>query len=252
MKKNKEARGRKVLQWLMAPLVPLVIVAGYFWPYLGFIAIGFMLLMFILVWFRGRFYCGWICPMGAFHERILARVSLKKPMLPLFRKTWFKWLVLTLMLGLLTARLIMSGGDPEVIAAIFVMMWTISTGFAVALGLVWKPRSWCSFCPMGTVQGLLAPRVRRIHVAAACRQCGLCRKVCPLEIYPGAYREEGVVSDPTCLRCLNCVAVCPQGALSLRPEENRRPEGESCSAPACGAGDSASAPACGSGEKGKR
>lgn len=237
--KQKEARGRKALQWIMAPLVPLVIVAGYYWPYLGYLAIGFMLLMFVLVRFRGRFYCGWICPMGGFHDRVLAKLSRKRAMLPLFKRAWFKWLVFALMLGLLTARLIMSGGDPEIIGATFVMMWTISTGFAVALGWVWKPRSWCAFCPMGTMQGLLAPRVGRIHVSQKCRQCGLCRKVCPVEIDPGSFREAGVVTDKDCLRCLNCVAVCPHQALSLRPEGG-------------GAGDACSAAACRSGAEGKR
>jgi ferredoxin-type protein NapH len=218
MKKSKEAPGHRVLHWIMAPLVPLVIVAGNIWPYLGFIAIGFMLLLFALVRFRGRFYCGWICPMGAFQERVLAKVSLKRPMLPLFKKAWFKWLVLVLMLGLLTGRLIMSEGDPEAIGATFVMMWTLSTGFAVALGLVWRPRSWCSFCPMGTMQGVLAPKVHRIHVSAACRQCGLCRKACPVEIDPGSFKEQGVVPGKDCMRCLNCVAACPHKALSLHPE----------------------------------
>lgn len=217
MKKSKEAPGRRTLQWIMAPLVPLVIIAGIFWPYLGYLAIGFMLLLFALVRFRGRYYCGWICPMGAFQERLLAKVSLKRPMLPLFRKSWFKGLVFALMLGLLTARLIMSEGDPETIGAIFVMMWTLSTGFAVALGLVWKPRSWCSFCPMGTMQGLLAPKVRRVHVSADCRQCGLCQKACPVEINPGSFKAQGVVPGQDCLRCMNCSALCPQKALSLKP-----------------------------------
>jgi len=232
MKKNKEAPGRLVLHWIMAPLVPLVIFVGYFWPYLGFIAIAFMLLLFAMVWFRGRFYCGWICPMGAFQERVLAKVSLKKPMLPLFKKTWFKWLVFVLMLGLLTLRLIMSEGDPEAIGATFVMMWTLSTGFAVALGLVWMPRSWCSFCPMGTVQGLLAPKVHRVQVSDTCRQCGLCQKACPVEINPGSFKTQGVVPGKDCIRCLNCTEVCPQKALSLQPKRT-------LSVPQCQKGSSA-------------
>lgn len=234
MKRNKEAPGRRVLQWTMAPLVPLVIVAGYFWPYLGYIAIGFMALLFALVRFRGRYYCGWICPLGAFYDRVLAPVSRKRPMLPLFKQAWFKWLVFGLMLGLLTARLFMSGGDPEIVGATFVMMWTISTGFAVALGLVWKPRSWCSFCPMGTMQGLLAPKVQRIRVSEKCRQCGLCQKACPVEINPGSFRDEGVVTDKDCLRCQNCVAVCPHKALSLESGGPDSPGESPCAGSACG------------------
>ncbi|HSR36517.1 MAG TPA: 4Fe-4S binding protein, partial [Desulfurivibrionaceae bacterium] len=123
MKPMKEANGRRVLQWLMAPLVPLVIIGGYYWPYLGYVAITLLTIMFIQVWFRGRYYCGWICAMGGFYERVLAKVSLKKPMLPLFKTAWFKWLVFTLTMGLLLSRLIMSEGDLEKIGGVFVMMW---------------------------------------------------------------------------------------------------------------------------------
>lgn len=218
MKKVREAKGRKVLQWFMAPLAPLVIVGGYRWPYLGYIAIAFMLLMFIMVWFRGRYYCGWLCAMGAFHERILARISLNRKMLPLFTTSWFKWLVFTLMMALLLSRLIMSGGDPEQIGAVFVMMWTISTGLAIGLGLIWKPRSWCSFCPMATMQAIMAPKVYRIEVSDACKQCGLCQRVCPIETYPGAFKAAGAVDGALCMRCMNCVESCSKKALTLGKE----------------------------------
>jgi len=210
----KEAKGRKTLQWLMAPAVPLVVVGGWFWPYLGYVAIALMGVMFAQVWFRGRFYCGWICAMGAFFERILARVSLQKPMLPLFKAMWFKWLVFTLMMGLLLARLFLSGGDPEQLGAIFVMMWTLSTGFAIALGLIWKPRSWCSLCPMGIMQGILAPATYRIKVADSCKQCGLCARSCPIETYPGAFKGD-FVKSADCMRCFNCIENCPRKALTV-------------------------------------
>lgn len=218
MKKSKEAPGRWVLSWILASLVPLVIVGGYFWPYLGYLAIGFLAILLALVRFRGRYYCGWICPMGAFMERVLAKVSRRRPMLPLFKARWFKGLVLVLMLGLLASRLILSGGDPKAIGAAFVMMWTLSTGLAVALGLIWKPRSWCSFCPMGTVQGWLAPKKRRVRVSEACRRCGLCKKACPVEIDAGAFKDRGVVPGEVCLRCEKCVALCPRKALFLEGE----------------------------------
>lgn len=214
MKPMKEANGRRVLQWLMAPLVPLVIIGGYYWPYLGYVAITLLTIMFIQVWFRGRYYCGWICAMGGFYERVLAKVSLKKPMLPLFKTAWFKWLVFTLMMGLLLSRLIMSEGDLEKIGGVFVMMWTISTSFAIALGLVWKPRSWCSVCPMGTMQGFLAPNRFRLSVAETCKGCKLCARVCPIETNPSAFKGD-YVRSADCMRCFNCVENCPQQALSV-------------------------------------
>ena len=211
----KEKKSRKYWQIALAPLVPLVVIGGYFWPYLGYIAMAMLVFMFILALFRGRYYCGWFCAMGAFFERVLSVVSSKRKMLPLFKESWFKWLVFALMMGLLVSRLILAGGDPRKIGAAFVMMWTISIGMGIGLGLVWKPRSWCSICPMALLQGLIAPRTYQLQVGESCRGCGLCAKMCPLETNPGMFKSVGVVKSADCLRCGNCVVNCPGKALSF-------------------------------------
>ena len=200
MKKIRENKKRKIIQYLLAPLVPLVIIGGIYQPYLGYLALAMMIAMIGMTFIWGRFFCGWICAMGAFHERVLAKVSLKKEMPPLFKKTWFRWLVFIGLMGLMISRLLMSGGDPAKVGAVFVMMWTVSTVIAVAIGLYFKPRSWCTFCPMASLQGLLAPSKYLLQVSADCKQCGLCQKVCPLQTNPGAYKAQGFVPSLECTR----------------------------------------------------
>jgi polyferredoxin len=211
----KEKKNRKYWQIALAPLVPLVVIGGYFWPYFGYIAVAMLVFMLMLSLFRGRFYCGWFCPMGGFFERALSLISRKRKMVPLFKTAWFKWLVFVLMMGLLTSRLILTSGDPGKIGAAFVLMWTISTAMAIGLGLIWKPRSWCSICPMALFQGLVAPRTYQLQVTESCRECGLCAKVCPIETNPGLSRSIGVVKSADCMRCGNCVVNCPVKALSF-------------------------------------
>jgi ferredoxin-type protein NapH len=213
----REKPHRKTLQLFLAPLVPLVIVGGFFFPYLGFVALAMMILMLVMAIFRSRLYCGWICAMGAFHERILARVSLKKEMPALFKKNWFRWLFFAGLMSLMIFRLASSGGDPARVGAVFVMMWTVATTLAVGFGLYFKPRSWCNFCPMGTMQGYLTPNTYLLQVSSECKECGFCRKVCPVQTYPGEHKEQGFVPSQECMRCGNCIVNCPKKALSLPP-----------------------------------
>jgi len=216
MKKIKEKKGRKIIQYFFAALVPLVIFGGIYQPYLGFLALTMMITMMGMAFFWGRLYCGWICAMGSFHERVLARVSLKREMPELFKKSWFRWFFFVALMGLMVSRLIMSGGDPAKVGAVFVMMWTVSTVIAVAIGLYYKPRSWCNFCPMASMMGVLTPKTYLLRVASDCKQCGLCQKVCPIQTNPGGYKDQGFVPSLECMRCENCVVNCPKQALTVK------------------------------------
>ena len=101
MKKSREKGKRKLIQWIAISVLPVVIIGGYLQPYLGFI-VGVLIIFFmILSIFKGRLYCGWLCPMGSFHERILSLVSLKKNIPAIFKKKWFRWIVFILMISFL-------------------------------------------------------------------------------------------------------------------------------------------------------
>ncbi|MGA1824352.1 MAG: 4Fe-4S binding protein [bacterium] len=215
MKKSKERGKRKILQWITISLLPLVIIGGYFQPYLGFIVGVLIILFIILSLFKGRLYCGWLCPMGSFHERVLSFVSLKKDIPALFKKNWFRWIIFILMMCFFASRLIWTGGDPLKIGAVLSRMWIIAMSFAIIIGILFKPRSWCRFCPMGTMQGMIGKKSYLLKIGRDCSQCGLCKKVCPIETYPGLYKNKGKVNSEDCMRCFNCVVNCPHNALSF-------------------------------------
>ena len=162
MKKNKTSRKSKVeeiccrkqSQLLMAILLPVVVIGGYFCPRLGFIVVGLITVFMIIASKRGRFYCGWLCPMGAFHERFLSLVSFQNPIPPFFKSSWFRWLLFTVMMSFMFTRLYMAWGDPKAVGSVFRTMWIVSTTIAIGLGLYFKPRTWCTVCPMGSFQGV--------------------------------------------------------------------------------------------------
>ncbi|MCP3903485.1 MAG: tetratricopeptide repeat protein [Planctomycetes bacterium] len=76
----------------------------------------------------------------------------------------------------------------------------------------------CTYaCPYG---GFFAPFEQyapgRIRVNDACEQCGHCTAVCTSNVrVHEEVREYGMVVDPGCMKCLDCVSVCPNDALSF-------------------------------------
>ncbi len=217
--KIKETCCRNISQYLMIALLPLVIIGGYFCPKIGFTVLGLITIFMIIASHRGRFYCGWLCTMGAFHERILAKVSLHKTIPSKFKTHWFRWTLFVLMMGFMTTRLISHWGDPLGIGGVFRTMWIISMSLAIGLGLYFKPRIWCTICPMGSFQGISSTGTYLLTVEDSCVECKKCQKVCPISTYPGGYRQEDTLSQvPSveCLRCSNCVVNCPKQSLSFQ------------------------------------
>jgi tetratricopeptide (TPR) repeat protein/ferredoxin len=87
-------------------------------------------------------------------------------------------------------------------------------GFAAVYFL--GSKGFCTYgCPYG---GFFAPldklAVGRIRVTDACEGCGHCTAVCTSNVrVHEEVREFGMVVDPGCFKCLDCVSVCPKEAL---------------------------------------
>lgn len=87
-------------------------------------------------------------------------------------------------------------------------------GFATVYFL--GAKGFCTYgCPYG---GFFAPldkfALGRIIVTDACEHCGHCTAVCTSNVrVHEEVREYGMVVDPGCMKCLDCVSVCPNDAL---------------------------------------
>jgi len=199
----------------MVVLLPVVVIGGYFYPYIGFVVVVLICCFVVLSFFRGRFYCGWFCPMGSFHERVLSKISFKREVPQLFRRVWFRWFVFIIMMSLLVYRLFNAGSNSEKIAEVFRFMWIVSTSIAIVIGIVFKPRIWCRICPMGSMQGVLSKKTYLLSISDDCKECKLCKKVCPVSSEPYKNKEKGFLSSEECLRCFNCIENCPKNALTF-------------------------------------
>jgi len=77
-------------------------------------------------------------------------------------------------------------------------------------------KGFCTYaCPYGGFFGVadkLAPG--RIRVTDACNSCGHCTAVCTSNVMVHAeVKEYKMVVDPGCMKCMDCVSVCPNDAL---------------------------------------
>ena len=77
-------------------------------------------------------------------------------------------------------------------------------------------KGFCTYaCPYGGFF-VLADKVApgKIRVTDACNQCGHCTAVCTSNVVVHAeVKAYGMVVDPGCMKCMDCVSVCPNDAL---------------------------------------
>jgi len=77
-------------------------------------------------------------------------------------------------------------------------------------------KGFCTYaCPYGGFFGLadkFSPG--KIRVTDACNQCGHCTATCTSNVLVHAeVKQYGMVVDPGCMKCMDCVSVCPNDAL---------------------------------------
>src|SRR6266513_2684440 len=77
-------------------------------------------------------------------------------------------------------------------------------------------KGFCTYaCPYGGFFGLadkFSPG--KIRVTPACNQCGHCTATCTSNVQVHAeVKQYGMVVDPGCMKCMDCISVCPNDAL---------------------------------------
>jgi polyferredoxin len=226
--------GIQVWRKIAVGVLVAVVVGGLFYPPLGLIAAAMMVTLLVLSVFRGRYWCGNICPRGAFLDLIVRRISPGRDVPGWARSLWLRAGILVLLMSgfawqlanlPLTTAPDMPGGVYGLIGAVFVRLCLITTLGAIFLALVSQQRAWCAVCPMGTMQNLIdraaTKKASRGRVATdpdECLDCGVCEKACPMDIPIRDHLEAGEIDHPDCLRCGACVAACPTTALTTGTE----------------------------------
>lgn len=206
---------RRIIQWCLMPIVLITIGLGWKYPLLGFSVPVVMLTGMVGAVIRGRYVCGNLCPRGSFLDRVIAPVSRKKDIPDSLRNMPWRWLVFAAMMGFMTFRIAQNPTDIYHWGRVFWLMCVITTSIGVVLGLAIHPRTWCSFCPMGTMQSALGGSKRQLTInSELCRECKLCEKACPINLPIVKHKDNGRLLERDCLKCPECIASCPHEVLS--------------------------------------
>jgi len=196
----------------------------------------------------GRFWCGWICPLGTVLDQYGPRVTEKIP-------SWFRnvkyFLFFAFILAAIVGSLALMWLDPITIfvralaGTVFPAILQKTAPIAAMEGLqkividqlpvrpivypllalpliivlalnIFARRFWCRYlCPLGAWVALLSKfSLFKRFRSDACTKCRQCVKQCPMNTINGEF-----ISDPgECLQCTSCHSKCPVAAISFKTQ----------------------------------
>lgn len=183
----------------------------------------------------GRFVCGWGCHIVALQD-FCAWLLKKAGLTPkAFRSRLLVYVPLLAALYMFvwpTVYWAFSKPEPEPIFPAFTnhiitsSFWETFPSVAVAIPFLFicgfmtvyflGSKGFCTYaCPYGGFFSLadkFAPG--KIRVTDACNQCGHCTATCTSNVLVHAeVKQYGMVVDPGCMKCMDCISVCPNDAL---------------------------------------
>lgn len=203
-------------RWLLASVMLTVLALGWKYPLLGFVVPVAMLAGMLGGVMRGRYVCGNLCPRGSFFDTFFAKFGPSRPIPEKLFGMKFRWLVTAALMSFMTYRLAQNLGSLEHWGLVFWQMCLVTTAAALLLGVVYRPRTWCTVCPVGTLANAAGGGKMQLTVADSCRSCKLCETSCPMGYAISDFKTDGFMQNRDCLQCETCVHVCPVAALTLQ------------------------------------
>lgn len=206
-------------KWLLALVMVAVIALGWRFPLLGFIVPAAMGAGIAGGFLRGRWVCGNACPRGSFLDSWFHLISGHRAIPSLLKNAKFRGLVLSALMSFMFLRLSQNPTSIEHWGLVFWHMCAVTTVVAVALGVRYSARSWCVFCPVGTLSGTAGKEKHSLQVSSSCRECGYCERHCPMQLDIARYRHTGHSVEKDCIKCSACISACPRKGVLSWPEQ---------------------------------
>lgn len=194
-------------------ILVIYLVLGFFViPALGIIALVCMVAPVVMAFYSGREWCGKYCPRGSLWDSVLTKLNSGKEIPAWARTKYFRTIMVLLIFTLFGWQMAFAWPNPAEIGLVFLRIIFITTLVGMGLAITYSPRTWCSFCPMGSLAALVSAGKKPIAIEDSCINCGICARNCPMQLEP--YKGQArVFSHVDCLKCDACITACPKGAL---------------------------------------
>ena len=161
------------------------------------------------------------------YDRPLAKYSPHKPIPAFVRTRQFRIFMVLFIFTMFGVQMYFAWGDWNAMGRVFWTIILVTTIVGVTLSFIYAPRTWCSFCPMGTLSSWVTPKktplpkaFTSVNVDASCQmKCKSCARVCPMQLTPYDSRGEAMgYLNADCIKCGKCVVSCPLKIMKIKPQ----------------------------------
>jgi len=190
------------------------------------------LILILLTAVFGRFFCGFVCPLGTMIDGSDFMIGKVRPAAKSFKSFKYYLLLFLVVISVVSASLLHLFDPITITSRTFTAVLRPAVGFfkdsgqvhngfvflgifvlILGLGIVQK-RFWCgNICPLGALLGIAGRlSIVRFSMKDECTECGVCERVCPTR---AINIEQRHVSQYECIRCLACLEDCKEHEMRL-------------------------------------
>jgi len=188
--------------------------------------------LFILSFFVGRLFCGWICPAGALQDFC---VDINKKPAP-NKFNWIKMLLFIPWITFFVFLVIYVGGFKQVdfnykrafgipIAGTTEwVMYFMTVAMVFILAILSGKRGFCHYLcwvsPFMIIGGKISdllriPSLRLVTKPDLCNSCGFCSRVCPMSLPVVEMIKTCEIGHSECTLCSTCIDSCPKDVIKF-------------------------------------
>ncbi len=179
----------------------------------------FIIASLLLALLFGRLFCGWLCPLGFWTERIMGRITSDSELPEFFKTKTFRYLFTIVFLTTFVSLWYFFPFERFLFP---LLLMGAMFGFATILGLFSFDKAWCAYiCPWGVLSSLLGKYAPyQLGIRGECQGCEACVEACPIDEVPAqAVKEKESKEVPNlpsrCIRCLECSRACPNDSIDV-------------------------------------